>query len=153
VHHRDERRARVDRVSGGRVERARPRVDADPRDHGEPVRSSHAHGRAVAGCSMTVVTTWRRSLARSATPRIARLFASVPPDVNTISSGVAAEERGDLLARAIDGASRARAVDVPARRVAEVLAQVRQHRVDDLGQERRRRVVIEVDGVAPRPRR
>ena len=61
--------------------------------------------------------------------------------------GVATEERGDLLARARDGGTGSRAVHVPARGVAEVLAQVRQHRVDDLGQEGRRRVVVKVDGV------
>ena len=34
---------------------------------------------------------------------------------------------------------------VVARWIAEVLGQVRKHRVDDLGKERRRRVVVEVD--------
>ena len=42
------------------------------------------------------------------TPRIARLLASVPPEVKMISSGSQHEERGDLLAGPLDGVPRAR---------------------------------------------
>ena len=52
------------------------------------------------GCSVTQVTTCRRAPAVAATPRIARLFASVAPEVNTISSGRAPISAGDLGARA-----------------------------------------------------
>jgi hypothetical protein len=61
--------------------------------------------------------------------------------------GVAAEQRGDLFARACHGSARTRAVDVAARRIAEMLAQVRKHRIDDLGQNGCRCIVVEVDGV------
>ena len=60
---------------------------------------------------------------------------------------VAPERGGDLLSRAGDGVPGADAVGVGARRVSEVLAKERQHRVDDLGEEGSRRVVVQVDGV------
>ena len=76
---------------------------------------------------------------------MAWLLASVPPPVKTISSGSAPSRLGDLLA----GASRRRrgplAVGVRAGRVAEVLRQVRQHRLADGGVDRGGRVVVEVD--------
>lgn len=61
--------------------------------------------------------------------------------------GVAAEERCHLLSRAGDGEPGARAVDVTAGGVAEVIAKEREHGIDDLGQERGRRVVVEVDRI------
>lgn len=64
-----------------------------------PSRCSSRRGSAVAGCSVSEVIMcflWRNF---SATPRIARLLASVPPEVNTISSG-AAPNRAATCARA-----------------------------------------------------
>ena len=47
-------------------------------------------GSSTAGCSIAVVTRWRaRPRAARATPRIARLFDSVAPEVKTISSAAA----------------------------------------------------------------
>lgn len=65
----------------------RPSASTPARVTRNPWRSSQSHGAATAGCSMTEVTMWRRSGRASATPRIARLFDSVPPEVKTISSG------------------------------------------------------------------
>jgi hypothetical protein len=59
--------------------------------------------------------------------------------------GLASNEPCDLLPRVLHGLSRPQPQRVPARRVAEVLAQVGQHGVDDLGEDRRGRVVIEID--------
>ena len=42
-----------------------------------------------------------------------------------------ADERGDLAPRAVDGGARLLPVEVDARSVAELLGQVRQHRLDD----------------------
>jgi hypothetical protein len=47
--------------------------------------------------------------------------------------GLAAEERGHLFAGVFHGAFGALTIDMSARRVAEVLPQVRQHRLDDQG--------------------
>lgn len=61
--------------------------------------------------------------------------------------GVATEKSRDLTTRVLDGVAGSPAVDVPPPRVAEVLSQVGQHGLDDLGQGLRRRIVVEVDGV------
>ncbi len=58
---------------------------------------------------------------------------------------LAAEQVGHARPGAGDGIASRHAVGVPARRIAEVLAQVRDHGVDDLRQDRCRRVVVEVD--------
>ena len=60
--------------------------------------------------------------------------------------GVGADQIGDLLARLFDrlfGFPPERMV--AARRVAEVLREVRQHRLDDARIDRRRRVIVHVD--------
>ena len=44
---------------------------------------------STASCSIAVVTTCRRAGFPRAAPRIARFSASVAPDVNTISFGLA----------------------------------------------------------------
>ena len=84
-------------------------------------------------CSVTAVMMWLPfSRYISATPLIARLSDSVAPLVKTISFGVGADQVGDLLARLLD-----RLLGLPAERmvaaggVAEVLREVRQHRLDD----------------------
>ncbi len=76
---------RVIAVSSSRTW-ARPPASTPTRTISQPCRSSHATGRAVAGCS-TMDVTIRRRLVRAVVPRMARLLASVPPDVNMISSG------------------------------------------------------------------
>ena len=59
-----------------------------------------------------------------------------------------AEHQRHLLPGKLDGLVRAPAVSVLAGRIAEVLPQVRQHGVNDLRQHRRRRVVVQIDGLA-----
>ena len=61
--------------------------------------------------------------------------------------GLAADQRRHLLPSPSHGLARALPVDVTARRVAEVIAKIGQHRVHDLGQDGRGRVVVEVDRV------
>ena len=56
-----------------------------------------------------------------------------------------ADGAGDDLARLVDALARAPAAPVQARRIAAVLTQVRQHRLEHLGAQRARRGVIEVD--------
>jgi hypothetical protein len=88
----------------------------------------------VAGCSIAVVTTRvrsRRSLGDAADREVVGLGAAGGEHE---LAGVAGEERGDLAAGALDRLAGAAAVDVAARGVAEVRAQVREHGVDDLGQ-------------------
>jgi hypothetical protein len=85
----------------------RPEPSTRARVTRQPRRSSHAQGSAVAGCSIVDVITCRRSGRASTTPRIARLFASVPPEVNKISSA-SAPIAAATLARASSTAARAR---------------------------------------------
>ena len=56
-----------------------------------------------------------------------------------------ADGAGDHLARLVDPLARPPPDAVEARRVAVVLAQVRQHRLEHLGAQRPRRGVVEVD--------
>ena len=80
-----------------------------------------------------------------ATPLIARLLASLPPPVNTISSGWALSSSATWR-RACSTASWAFLPRrVRAGGVAEVFPQVRQHRLNHAGIERRGGVVVEVD--------
>ena len=55
----------------------------------KPSRVSAAIGSSTARCSVAIVITWRlpRARAARATPRMARLSASVAPLVNTTSFG------------------------------------------------------------------
>jgi hypothetical protein len=79
-----------------------------------------------------------RALAAQAAPLIARLIASVPPLVKTISRGLAlasvVQPQAGLAPRAVD-----------ARRVAVMVGQVRQHGVEHLRPQRRGGGVVEVD--------
>src|SRR5581483_7350172 len=84
------------------------------------------------GCSIAdVMTCLPCASAASQMPRIARLFASVPPDVKTIS--FARDPIGDLPSRLIDGSARLLPEHVHARGVPKFVRQVRQHRLDDSG--------------------
>ena len=56
-----------------------------------------------------------------------------------------ADEFGHLAPRAVNGRPRLLPVEVDARRVAELLGQVRQHRLDDPAVNRGRRTVVEID--------
>jgi hypothetical protein len=86
----------------------------------------------------------------SAAPRrpfSARLLDSVAPLGERDLAGDGVDERRDLRARLVGGVAR-----VPAERVllavgiAEPLGEERQHRLEDPGVHRRRRVVVEIDG-------
>ena len=82
----------------------------------------------------------------AATPLIARLLLSVAPLVKMISFAGRADQGGDLLAGLLDGRLRLPAEGVAAAgRVAELLGEVRQHRLDHARVGPRRRVVVHVD--------
>ena len=68
----------------------------------------------------------------SSRPRIARLFASVPPEVKTISFGPCIYQCGDLMAGFVYGGPCLLAEIMDARCVAEILGQIRHHRFEDL---------------------
>ena len=110
----------------------------------------------TAWCSTAEVTIrWPRALPAQAAPLSARLFASVPPEVKTISRA-SAFRRAATRSWASSSAARAGAPEAVRRaRVAERLGQERQHRVEDLAPERGRRRVVEVDrhgrDCTPRP--
>ena len=147
VHHRDERGVAVDGFPG-RVDAGTSfAIDPDARDPVpvplQPV--ARACGRRVLDARGDDVPAPLLERTGHATDReIVRLGAARGEEHLV---GVAAEQRGDLLPGARDGLSSTGAVRMRARWVPEVLAQVREHRVDDLGQKRRRRVVVQVDGV------
>ena len=70
-----------------------------------------------------------------------------------ISLAVAADELGDLLAGLLDGGFRLPAERVVAAGgVAELAGEVRHHRFEDAGIERRGGVVVHVDAAGARPR-
>ena len=83
--------------------------------------------------------------ARHASPLTPRLSDSVPPEVNTISSGATPRKRATRSRAAVEPVARLAAEAVDARRVAEALREVGQHLGQHLGVHRRRRVVIEID--------
>lgn len=85
----------------------------------------------------------------SRTPRMPRLLASVPPEVEEDLVWLARQQGRDLLQPRSTAFLAWRAVDVPARRVAEVLSKIRQHRLDHGGMDRRRGVVVEIDWRLP----
>ena len=92
-HHRDDRGAFVER-GGERVEvdDARRRRAPTRARRGSPRAPSRAAAPSTALCSIPVVTTPsspRRARAAQAAPLIARLSASLPPPVKTISAGSA----------------------------------------------------------------
>jgi hypothetical protein len=146
VHDRDERRVPVDGFTGGVHACATISVDADASDAAfvllEP--RARARSRRMLDDRRDDVALPLERLRHTTDGEVVRLRAA-RREHDLV--GVAAEERRDLLPRLGDRRAGARAVHMPARGVAEVLAQVRQHRGDDLGQERRRRVVVEVDRV------
>ena len=109
----------------------------------EPSRSSRGQESSTDLCSVATVTMWspRSRSALGTAPLIARLFDSLAPLVNTISDGAGADERRDLRARRVDRLLRFPAVGVlPACGIAELLGEVRQHRLEHPRIDRRRRV-------------
>ena len=99
-------------------------------------------------CSIGVVTTARFpffSRSNRQLPRIARLSDSVPPEVNTISSGVRAERRGEPLTRLVERRARLAPPAVDAGGIAELGAVERLHRGKDFRANGRRRGMVEVD--------
>ena len=104
----------------------------------------------TAWCSTGEVTIrWPRALPAQAAPLSARLFASVPPEVKTISRGSAFRRLRDALVRLVERGPGLAPERVRGRRVAELLGEERQHRLERLGAERRRRGVVEVDRHRP----
>ena len=100
-------------------------------------------GWRTAWCSIAAHTTGPGAAAWR--PRTARLSASVPLPVNTTSPGrqpstSASDSRASSIAR-----PRVARQHVRSGRVAEPVAQERQHRLDRLGPHRRRGGVVEVD--------
>ena len=147
VHHRDQGGVAVDRVASLLDAGPAIRIDADAGDP-PPVPlepRTWVRRRRVLDDRGHDVASIVASLGHASDGEVVRLGAAGGEDHLVL---VTAEERRDLLARSRDRVSSAPAVDVPARGVAEVLAQVREHRVDDLRQDGRRRVVVEVDRIA-----
>ena len=100
----------------------------------------------TAWCSTGVVTMrWPRARPAQAAPLSARLLASVPPLVNTISRASRADRPREPLVGVVERLAGDAAERVRRRRVAERAAEERQHRLEHLGAQGRRRGVIEVD--------
>ncbi len=78
-------------------------------------------------------------------PRIARLSASVPERGEDDLVRGSREERREPLARVLESALGTASELVNARGVAEVTAEERKHRLQHLGGQRRRGVVVEID--------
>ena len=77
-------------------------------------------------------------------PNSARLSPSVPPLVKTISAARQFSNAANLLASMLHGGARLLPLLMNRRRVAELLAEVRTHRLEHLGQKRSGRVIVEV---------
>ena len=148
---RDERRPLVDRAPRRASGSTRPYRSTGSSTISKPNFSRCASAWRTAWCSTALVTIrWPRALPAHAAPLSARFSASVPPLVITISRGLGADRRR-RSARAPRRARRARAPPerVRRRRVAELAAEVRQHRLERLGPERRRGGVVEIDRHGP----
>ena len=126
------------------------RVDAEQRDAPalalEPLARVE-HGLVLGRDGDDVIAAVAAARARA--PLIARLFDSVAPLVKTISPADGADERRDLRARAHRPLRRACQPYACCwlRRVAELLGEVRQHRLEHARIDRRRGVVVEIDGL------
>ena len=93
-------------------------------------------GVSTAGCSMALVMTCLRAGAAARTaPRIARLSASVPPLVKTISARIGVDQRGHLPARRFQALLRRLPEMVDAGRVTIRLAEARHHRLQNFGRD------------------
>ena len=79
------------------------------------------------------MTCFARPVEARTTPSIARLSASVPPLVKTISRRVGVDQRGDLPARRFQPLLRALAEMVDAGRVTIHLTETRHHRLQNFG--------------------
>ena len=115
----------------------------------QPRRASAFRVLRTASCSMALATSCRRAPAASATPRIARLSASVPPLVKMISCGRAPIRSANRAARDVEPGLRRLSERVYARRVAELAAQDRDGGLEHRRLERRRRIVVEVHVHSP----
>ena len=149
-HHRDQDRAVRDRPLDVRRVDAAVAVDRQLDDLEAElleVRSAWP----TAWCSTAEVTIrWPRALPAHAAPLSARLIASVPPLVNTISRASAPIARREALVRVVEGLAGRAPERVGGRRVAERAGQEREHRLEHLGAQRRRRGMVEVDRHGPR---
>ena len=99
----------------------------------ELLEVARACGRPRDARSSVVTIRCPRALPAQAAPFRARLFASVPPDVKTISRGWALSREARRSWASSSTARARRPKRVGRDWVAERLAEVRQHRVDDLG--------------------
>ena len=130
-HHRHDRR-RASSSAAASASRSIDAVGVDAPRRGRPACST---GSSTAWCSMAEHTATPPRAA--GTPSTARLSASVPPPVNTTSPGrrrAASATTSRASSSALRGVARG---TVRARRVAEVLGEERQHRLDRLGPHRR----------------
>lgn len=133
VDHRDERGVVADHRSRLVDTRATATVDTDSADV-EAVRfepRARASGRGVLDRRHDDAFAVGARLGHAANGEVICLGTSRREDHFV---HLAPEERGDLFPRADDGGPRACAVHMPARWIAEVLAKIWEHRVDDLGQ-------------------
>src|SRR5262245_52265882 len=89
------------------------------------------------------MVTIEMSLSRAADGKVVRLRAARSKDD---LCGRTPEQRRDALPRLLYGGTGPAANLMVARGIAEVLAQIRKHRVDHFGEHRGRRVVIKIDG-------
>ena len=104
------------------------------------------HGRVFDGAGDDVAgRSAGCAAAAPAMPQIAALSDSVPPLVKTISAGLRADERGHLLAGALDRAARALAEAVHGAGVAVLGGEIRKHLREDGRVHRRRGVVVKID--------
>ena len=100
----------------------------------------------MAWCSIAVVMTCLRGLVEAATvPKIARLSASVPPLVKTISARLRADQSGNGFARGVNRSAGALSGRMDRACIAKVVREKRQHGFEDGGVHGRGRVVIKID--------
>ena len=92
-----------------------------------------------------VMTCLRAAAAARVTPRIARLSASVPPLVKTISAADGVDQRGHLPARGFQPLLGALAEMVDAGRVTIHLTETRHHRLQNFRSDGCGGVVVEVE--------
>ena len=144
---------------GGRIppsarRRRSPRDRARARSTANPAASSRATGSAIAGCSRALATRWPGPRSRSGQAEDRQVVGLGPPGGEDDLARVGPQHPGDRLLGTFPGPTRRAAGGVAALGVARGQP-VRPHRLEHLGIQRRRRVVVEVDPLhgPTRPRR
>ena len=130
-------------------------VDAEPRHLDRPVRferGADVEHRGVLGRQgHDVASAGAERAHRAGDRQVVRLGGAAREDD---VARPRADQRGDLTARVLDRLARRPAEGMlRARRVAEALGEVRQHRRDDPRIARRRGVAVEIEGIHSRARR